>query len=385
MSEQSPPPLRGVRVVEFGNLIAAPYAAMLLADLGADVVKVEPPSGDLGRAFGPLLEGESAFFLSVNRGKRSVVLDLQTEEGRAAALGLCRTADVVVHNLRRGAMERAGLGEDDVRAVNPAAVYAVVSAFGADGPMADRAGIDIVFQAESGMMSLTGEPGAPPGKTATTIGDYVAGVNTALAVCAALVDRAASGRGRRVDVSLRDGLIAVQAGWNALAFAEGGQPERTGTASPFLAPNQMFRTADGFLALAIVSDRHFAVLCETLGRPDLAAAYATNQDRMAGRSSLAAALEKVFAAEPASAWVERLGAAGLPVGRVLTLPEVWADPQVAHNQMVVDYDHPVAGRVRGIGSPLRIDRQPARAGRPPPPLGADTAEVLAEWMGSGPA
>lgn len=379
------PLLDGIRVVEFGNLIAAPYAAMLLADLGADVVKVEPPSGDLGRAFGPFLNGESAFFLSVNRGKRSVVLDLQTGEGRGAALGLCRAADVVVHNLRRGAMERAGLGEDGVRAVNPTAVYAVVSAFGADGPMADRAGIDIVFQAESGMMSLTGEPGAAPGKTATTIADYVAGLNTALAVCAALVERAASGRGRRVDVSLRDGLIAVQAGWNALAFAEGGQPERTGTASPFLAPNQLFRSADGFLALAIVSDRHFALLCEALGRPDLAVAYPTNQDRMADRRRLAASLEEVFAAEPASAWVERLGAAGLPVGRVLTLPEVWSDPQVVHNQMVVDYDHPVAGPVRGIGSPLRIDRSPARAERPPPPLGAHTAEVVAEWASRRPA
>jgi crotonobetainyl-CoA:carnitine CoA-transferase CaiB-like acyl-CoA transferase len=282
-------------------------------------------------------------------------------------------------------MERAGLGEDGVRAVNPTAVYAVVSAFGADGPMADRAGIDIVFQAESGMMSLTGEPGAAPGKTATTIADYVAGLNTALAVCAALVERAASGRGRRVDVSLRDGLIAVQAGWNALAFAEGGQPERTGTASPFLAPNQLFRSADGFLALAIVSDRHFALLCEALGRPDLAVAYPTNQDRMADRRRLAASLEEVFAAEPASAWVERLGAAGLPVGRVLTLPEVWSDPQVVHNQMVVDYDHPVAGPVRGIGSPLRIDRSPARAERPPPPLGAHTAEVVAEWASRRPA
>ncbi|MFO7547686.1 MAG: CoA transferase [Acidimicrobiia bacterium] len=371
-------PLDGIRVVEFGNLIAGPYAGMLLADLGADVVKVEPPSGDLGRSFGPYVVGESAFFMAVNRGKRSVCLSPKDPDARRWLGDLVASADVLLHNLRLGAMERMGLGEEDVRRINPAVIYTVVSAFGADGPYADRAGIDVVFQGESGMMSITGEPGSPPAKTATTIGDYVAATNAALAVCAALVERAATGRGRRVDVSLRDGLMAVQSGWNAVAFATGRQPAKTGTASPFLAPNQAFETADGHLTLAIVSDAHFLVLCRELGRLDLADRYPTNGARMQGRAELVAELEAVFRSDLTSRWVERLGAAGLPVGRVLTLPEVWHDPQVTHNEMVVEYDHPVAGRVRGIGSPLRLDGAPARASDPPPALGQHTAAVLAE-------
>ena len=362
------PPLDGVRIVEFGNLIAAPFCAMLLADLGAEVVKVEPPTGDLGRAFGPYVGGESAFFLSANRGKRNVVLDLRSDAGRARALELAASADVVLNNLRTGAMDRLGLDEDSVRAVNPDVVYAVVSAFGSDGPAAERSGIDVVFQAESGMMSLTGEPGTPPGKTATTIGDYVAATNTALGICASLVGRATTGRGRRVDVSLRDSLVAVQAGWNAIAFAHDAQPERTGTASPFLAPNRMFGSADGWFVIAIVSDRHFDRMCHAIDRPDLAERFAGNDARMAARDELEPILEAIFAAEPTDHWLGLFTEAGLPCGRILTLPEVWDDPQIRHNEMVYEYDHPVAGRVRSLGSPIRIDGRQTRSDLPPPTL-----------------
>ncbi|MGH8875100.1 MAG: CaiB/BaiF CoA transferase family protein [Acidimicrobiia bacterium] len=363
--------LARARVVEFGNLIAAPYAGMLLADLGAEVVKVEPPSGDLGRHFGPYQGGESWFFLSVNRGKRSVVLDLKQPAAHRWAVELCRRADVVLHNQRRGVMERLGLGWEDLQAVNPRLVYAVVAAFAADGPEADRVGIDVIFQGESGMISITGHPADPPQKTATTIGDYLAGTNTALGICAALVERAATGRGRRVDVSLRDGLVAVQSGWNALYFATGEQPRRTGTASPFLAPNQVLPTADGHLTLGIVSDSHFVLLCRTIGIPDLAEELPTNEVRMARREELAARLEAVFRRDTTEAWVGRLQDAGLPVGRVLTLPEVLAD-----GRRVVEYDHPVAGRVRATGSPLRVDGAQLVAASPPPTLGGDTVEVL---------
>jgi crotonobetainyl-CoA:carnitine CoA-transferase CaiB-like acyl-CoA transferase len=373
-----PAPLRGVRVVEFGNLIAAPHAAMMLADLGADVVKVEPPGGDLGRGFGPYRNGESVFFLSANRGKRSMVLDLATETGVEAARELCATADVVVHNLRKGAMERRGLGYEDLAAGNPGLVYAAVSAFGWTGPESDRAGIDVVFQGESGMMSITGDPDSPPGKTATTIGDYVAATNAALAVTAALVERAATGRGRRVDVSLRDGIIAVQGGWNALAFHAGTQPPKTGTASPFLAPNQAFPTADGHLTVAIVSDRHFRILCDALAHPDLAARYPTNEERLAGRDALAAELGTVFRTKSTDEWLAVLAPLGMPVGRVRSLPEVFADPQVRHNEMVVDLQHPALGTVAVTGSPLRFDGGQAMTTRPPPRLGEHTAEIFAE-------
>lgn len=374
----TPGPLAGIRVVEFGNLIAAPYAGMLLADLGAEVTKIEPPWGDLGRGFGPYIGGESVFFMAVNRGKRSLAIDPKHPDARPWLDRLVESADVVVNNLRSGAMDRMGYDEDRLREMNPGVVYAVISAFGTDGPYADRAGIDVVFQAESGMISLTGHPGDPPQKTATTIGDYVAATNAALTISAALVERARTGRGRRVEVSLRDGLLAVQSGWWALYFARDEQPERTGTASPYLAPNQVFTTSDGHFALAIVSDRHFEILCRELGRSDLAERYPTNQARMDHRSKLVSELEQIFQDRPSEEWVRRLGTAGLPVGRLLDLSGVAADPQVRHNRMVIETDHPRAGRTRGVGSPLRVDGAPALASRPAPALGGDSRSVLTD-------
>ena len=364
--------------MEVANLVAAPYAGLLLADLGADVIKVEPPGGDLSRGFGPYVGEQSVFFVAMNRGKRSVCLDPKQPRSRAALARLAASADVVLHNLRAGAMERMGLGEEDVRRDNPDVIYAVVTAFGSEGPDADRAGIDVVFQGESGMISITGHPGDPPQKTATTIGDYVAAAHIATAIVAALK----GGVGRRVEVAVRDSLIAVQSGWNALHFADGTQPPRTGTASPYLAPNQVLATADGHMTLAVTSDRHFAVLCEVIERPDLAGAYPGNEERMAARTQLAAELATVFRTRSTAEWVDLLVGAGLPAGKVLTLPDVFADPQVRHNEMVVEITDPIAGPIRTTGTPVRVDSAPARAARPPPRLGEHTAEVLAD-LGMG--
>jgi CoA:oxalate CoA-transferase len=364
--ELRPLPLGGVRVVEIGNLIAAPYAGMMLADLGADVVKIEPPEGDLGRRFGPWQGEESVFFLAVNRGKRSEVIDFRSDTGRRRARDIVADADVLIHNLRFGAIERLGLGEDEVRDYNPTIVYGVVSAFGADGPFAARPGIDIVFQAESGMISVTGAEGAPPGKTATTIGDYVAATNLVAGVCAALAE---PGRpGRRIDVALRDSLIAVQGGWNAIAFHRDGQPPRIGTASIFTAPNQVFATTDGHVALAIVSDHHFDRLCEALELPELAEAYPTNDARMEAVDRIVSVLAPLLAARPTNHWMQILDGVGVPIGRVLTLPEVWDDPQVRHNEMVVELEHPSAGTVRMVGSPIRVDGRATTSRQPPPAL-----------------
>lgn len=369
-------PLRGILVVEFGNLIAAPYAGMMLADLGARVVKVEPIDGDLGRRFGPYQKGESVFFMTVNRGKESLALDTKDWLSKRALDNLVKKAHVLVHNLRYGAMERLGLDEPRARELNTEIVYAVVSAFGATGPYAERAGIDVIFQGESGMISITGAPGEGPHKTATTIGDYVAGTNAALAIVAALAERPR--RGRYLEISLRDGLMAVQSGWNALAFANRAQPERTGTASPFLAPNQVFEASDGPFTLAVVSDRHFEVLTDTLDRPDLAKAFPDNETRLAGRESLARRLTRVFKTEKAEHWIELLSAAGLAVGRVLTIPEAFDDPQARHHEMLVETEHPVAGLVRTTGSPIRVDDVPARAETRPPQLGEHTRGLLEE-------
>lgn len=369
-------PLHGTVVVELGNLIAAPYAGMLLADLGARVIKVEPPGGDLGRRFGPYIGGESAFFMAVNRGKESVAMDTKDWVSKRVLDNLVRKADVLVSNLRHGAMERLGLGEERCRQLNPKLVYAVISAFGSTGPYAERAGIDIVFQGESGMISITGDPKDGPRKTATTIGDYVAGTNAALAISAALAERPRAGR--RVDVSLRDGIMAVQSGWNALALANGHQPERTGTASPYLAPNQVFEASDGHFTLAVISDRHFELLARALERPDLVEDFPTNEDRMAARDSLTRKLQRVFRTAGVEHWIELLEGAGLPVGRVLTLSEAFDDPQARHHGMLVEFNHPQAGHVRTTGSPIRLDGDQARAAALPPVLGQHTRRVLAE-------
>jgi crotonobetainyl-CoA:carnitine CoA-transferase CaiB-like acyl-CoA transferase len=369
-------PLHGVTVAEFGNLIAAPYAGMLLADLGARVIKVEPPGGDLGRRFGPFQNGESVFFMAVNRGKESLAVDTGDWVAKRVLDNLVKKADVVVHNLRHGAMDRLGLGGARCRELNSTLIYASISAFGSTGPYAERPGIDIVFQGESGMISLTGDEKDGPRKTATTIGDYLAGTNAALAICAALVESPT--RGRNIDISLRDGLMAVQSGWNAIHFATGEQPERTGTASPFLAPNQVFHGSDAPFTLAIVSDRHFELLCDALDRPDLAAKYPDNEQRMANRTKLVSALQNLFKEKEAGHWIDLLTIAGLPCGPILTLAEAFDDPQARHHEMAVEYDHPIAGLVRATGSPIRVDNASARSAEGPPLLGQHTRQLLIE-------
>ncbi|MGH8926935.1 MAG: CaiB/BaiF CoA transferase family protein [Acidimicrobiia bacterium] len=373
-------PLVGLRVIEFGNLVAAPYCGMLLADLGAEVIKVEPITGDLARDIGPFVNGESGFFISVNRGKKSLACD--PKHARVAALlrRLCLGADVVFHNLRSGAMERMGLGYEDLAPAAPRLIYAVISAFGTTGPYSDRGGIDLVFQGESGMMSITGAEGEGPHKTATTIADFVAGTNAALAIAAALAGRTKSGQGRLIETSLRDGLIAVQAGWNAQYFASGRQPPRTGTASPVTGPNQSFKTSDGFVNLAVVSDRHFADLCRVLGLDRLLddERYASNELRVLNRQPLALEIESVLIDSSTDHWIERLDSVGIPVGRLMDMERVFSDPQVLFNEMVVEIQHPVAGTIRTQGSPLRIDGQPARSLQLPPVLGEDTRPLLVE-------
>jgi crotonobetainyl-CoA:carnitine CoA-transferase CaiB-like acyl-CoA transferase len=373
-----PGPLEGVRVIEFGNLVAAPYCGMLLGDLGAEVIKVEPTNGDLARAIGPFINGESAFFMSINRGKSSLAADPKIPVVAAALRRLATGADVVIHNLRLGAMERIGLGPAELMVEAPGLVYAVISAFGTNGPSAGRAGIDLVFQGESGMMSITGEEGEGPHKTATTIGDFVAGTNAAVAICAALWGRSVSGKGRLVEVSLRDGLIAVQAGWNAQFFATGTQPRRTGTASPVTAPNQTLRTGDGHINLAVVSDRHFLEVCRLLGLDDLARdpRFADNPSRVSNRQDLAQLIESVLERKSTDHWMHAFGEAGLPVGRLLDMSAVFDDPQVLHNEMVVEMEHETAGAIKVSGSPLRLDGEPARAQAAPPILGGGSRSIL---------
>ena len=376
----SKPPLDGIRVIEFGNLVAAPYCGMLLADLGAEIIKVEPFTGDLAREIGPFYGSDSAFFIGVNRGKQSLALDSKDDAMRSRLWQLCANADVVVHNLRKGAMERMGLGHDALSGFAPHLVYAAITAFGGRGPYADRSGIDLIFQGEAGMISITGDVDDPPRKTATTIADFLAGTNAALAICAALKGGGGrnGGEGRLIEISFRDGLIAAQAGWNAQYFATGSQPPRTGTASPVTGPNQALRSADGYFNLAVVSDRHFRQVCSVLGLEEVATdpRFATNPDRVANREELTRVLESALIHEGTDHWLEAFGATGVPVGRILDLPEVFSDPQVIFNEMLTVIDHPTVGAVRIQGSPIQIDAQPARAQTAPPLLGQHTRSLL---------
>lgn len=377
----SPTPLAGVRVVELGALVAAPYCGMLLADLGADVVKIEPMEGETSRQFGPFIQDESAFFLSVNRGKRSVALDVRRPEGLDWARLLIDQSDVVFHNFRHGVASRLHLDYESLSVDHPELIYCAISAFGPTGPLSHRPGIDLIFQGESGMMSITGEEGQPPQKTATNVADVYAGTNAALCILAALAERNRTGRGTKIDVSLRDGIISMQATWNALFFADGTQPPRTGTSSPFTAPTQTFPTADGWLNVAVVSDRHWQRLCEALEmepavgeHPD----FATNTLRVENQHRIAEIVGDVFEGHTTDHWLEILDRAGLPAGRVMSFGEVFADAQVRHNDMAVEFDHPEAGTVTTAGTPFWFGGTKAISPRPPPALGADTEQILAE-------
>lgn len=351
---------------------------MLLADLGADVVKVEPPEGDMARQFAPFVEGESAFFMSVNRGKRSVVLDLTKDEGRRRVLLLANSSDVVLHNYRTGVAERLGLGYDSLRRSHPNVIYCAISGFGPAGPMAKRPGIDLIFQAESGMLEVTGSRDGPPVKVGTNAADVYAATIASTAILAALVRRGATGKGSRVDVSLRDAFLALQACWFASYLATGDQPPRLGSGSPFTAPTDVFETADGRIVLAVVNDKHWQILVETLRLQwDPAdARVVDNESRVQSAGILRPQLEAVLSARTTGEWLDIFAAAGIPAGQVMTYADVAADPQIDFNEMIVTLEHESAGTIRVQGSPVWFDGDKPQLRVPPPPLGGDTAAVI---------
>jgi crotonobetainyl-CoA:carnitine CoA-transferase CaiB-like acyl-CoA transferase len=373
-------PYEGLRVVELGSLVSVPFCGMMLGDLGAEVIKVEPPAGDMAREFGPFIAGESAFFLSVNRNKRSVVLDLKDERAHRWLLELVDTADVLLHNFRVGVAERLGLDYATLSKRNPRLVYCAVSAFGPDGPGATRPGVDLIFQAESGMLGVTGEEGGGPVKIGTNAADVYGATTAAACIGAALHHRQTTGRGCRVDVSLRDALLALQACWAAIHLSQGEQPVRLGTSSPFTAPTEVFQAADGAVAVAVVNERHWQRFCAVLELGEGAATderYGSNVARVEHRAELTALLAPRFAQRTVAEWVDRFDAAGIPVGRVMDYAEVFADPQVLHNGMLLEVEHARAGTIQMQGAPFAFDGERVRSPAPPPPLGAHTAEVLA--------
>jgi crotonobetainyl-CoA:carnitine CoA-transferase CaiB-like acyl-CoA transferase len=366
-------PLEGVRVVDLSRVLAGPYCTMMLADLGADVVKIERPGeGDETRSWGPpYAGGEAAYFLAVNRGKRSVAVDLKQREGRELVLDLCARADVVVENFRPGTAERLGLDAASVHARNPRAVYCSITGFGRRASR-ERAGYDFVVQAESGLMAITGDEDGAPAKAGVAVVDVATGLHAALAIVAALH----SGRGERIEVSLLDSALSVlvNVAQNALVTAE--EPARYGNAHPSIVPYQPFRTADGWLAVAAANDGLFVRLCDALGMPELAAdeRFSTNAARVRNRAELVPVLEREFVTRSADEWAAALDAAGVPAGKIRGVLEALHAAEPATVTVV----HPTAGELELVAAPFRFDTSSPAALAPPPLLGQHTHEVLAE-------
>ena len=375
-------PLAGVRVVELAHIMAGPVCGLMLADMGADVIKVERPEGDDSRRFLPPEQGgEAAAFMMMNRNKRGIVLDLKSEDGRAAFLRLIARADILVENHRRGTMERLGLGPDVLEAANPALVHVEISGFGRTGPYAERGGFDLIAQGMSGLMSITGEgPGRPPVKVGAPVSDITAGILGAMGALAAYVRRLQTGEGQRVDTSLFEAGIVHTYWQSAIALATGVAPGPMGSAHPLNAPYQAFRTADGWICVGAANQRNWERLLGLIDAPELAAdpRFATNRDRMENREALEGVLNAVFTARATADWLAVMEAGGLPAGPVLDVAEMHADPQTRAREMVVALEHPAAGPVETIGLPVKFSATPGRVSRPAPRLGEHTAEVLAE-------
>ena len=376
-------PLDGIKVIELAHVMAGPVCGLMLADMGADVIKVEKPTGDDVRgSVPPDIAGEPAAFLMMNRNKRGVVLDLKDPEQAAALRTMLKTADVVIENYRPGTMERLGLGYETLRADNPGLIYAAISGFGRTGPYAERPGFDLIAQGMSGLMSVTGEaPGRPPCKVGPPVTDITAGILLAMGVCAALARRAETGHGQMVETSLFEAGITHTYWQSAIAFATGIDPEPMGSAHPLNAPYQAFRTSDGWINIGAATQPNWERLTRVIGRPDLAEdpRFVTNVDRMANRSGLEEALNSVFGTRTTDDWLQILEAGGFPAGPVLSISEMHADPQAIARNMVPVTDHPIAGAVQAIGLPVKFSDTPGAVRGPAPMLGQHTAEVLAEF------
>ncbi|MDX2169817.1 MAG: CoA transferase [Deltaproteobacteria bacterium] len=369
-------PLAGVRVLDLTRYLAGPYCTMLLGDMGADVVKLEPPRG--GRDFGGGPAQANYFFLSVNRSKRSATLDLQRPAGRAAFLRLVDGADVVVENFRPSVMPALGLGAETLRARNPRLIYCAISGFGATGPYAERPGFDQIAQGMSGLMSVTGTH--EPTRAGIAIGDVLAGLFAAHGIGLALYHRERTGAGQVVDTSLLEALVGVLT-WSAgIYFASGTPPPLAGNHHPLSAPYGVHRARDRAFTIACGNERQWRALCDALGAGELLsdARFASPLGRVGERPALTAALESRLASADAADWIERLNAAGVPSGPINDMAEVFADPQVRARGMFVELPHPQLGTIKTTGVPVKLSASPGAIERLPPALGADTDAVLRE-------
>ena len=379
--------LEGMRVVDLTQVMAGPFATMLLADLGADVVKVEPPGGgdQTRHSWGRSGAGDDGpAFFALNRNKRSVVLDLRSPEGRADLLRMVAEADVLVENFRPGVMGRLGLDYDTLREVNPGLIYASISGFGHTGPYAERPGYDLIAQGMAGILELTGHSDGPPAKAGVPVADLGSGLFCVYGILAAYVHKLRTGEGQRLETSLYEAAVALTV-WEATEYwSSGNVPARTGSSHRMSAPYQAFRTADGWMTIGANNQRLWGFLCTALGRPELAddERFATNPDRMRNKAELAAVIEEVLAEHGTDHWVERLLAGGVPAGPIRTYDQVLADEHTRARGMVQTIPHPVEGEVATLGFPVKLEGTPATARRHPPLLGEHQEEVLGPRAGA---
>jgi crotonobetainyl-CoA:carnitine CoA-transferase CaiB-like acyl-CoA transferase len=395
-----PGPLSHIRVLDLSRVLAGPWAAQNLADLGAEVIKVERPgSGDDTRGWGPpwLKDGaghetrESAYFLSVNRNKKSVTLDIGRPEGQAIARELAAKCDVLVENYKVGTLARYGLGWEALHALNPRLVYCSVSGFGQDGPHAHRPGYDFIFQGMGGLMSITGErdgqPGAGPQKVGIAITDVLTGMYASLGICAALSHRERSGKGQYIDCALLDTIVAFNANQIVSWFVSGHVPIRWGNAHPQVVPYEAFATSDGHIILAVGNDGQFKRFCKVAGCPELAEEqrFATNSQRIVHRAELIPIVAGIMRTRSKREWLEALEAAGVPCGPINNMQEVFDDPQVKHRKLRVDIPHSSGGSAPVVASPMRLSETPVEYRLAPPLLGQHNNEVYRGLLGKSEA
>ena len=373
-------PLKGLRVIDLTRILAGPFCTQLLADLGAEVIKIEGPRGDPVRQQGVIVDGMSWYFAQFNRNKKSVVLNLYDDDDKNILSRLLETADVLVENFRPGILSDMGFGPQDLERLNPRLIHASVNGYGTTGPYADRPSFDFIAQAMSGFMSVNGPPDGEPQRAAPPLSDLVAGLYCAFGILAALQERGNSGIGQQVETSLTGGLISMLAYLSAEYFATGGTPKRTGNDHPIVSPYGLFQAKDGMIAVAPSTDIYVERFLGVLGLKGLLADphYSTNSDRLLHRNTLSRRINDVTCLQSVSYWITAINDAGCPCGRVMDLAEVFEDPQVVAQEMVIDVQHPGHGNVRMTGFPVKLSRTPAGIQRPAPDLGQDTQEILSQ-------
>ncbi len=382
-------PLEGIRVLDLTRVLAGPYCTMVLANLGAEIIKIERPgTGDDSRDFGPFVNGESIYFISINRGKKSIAIDLKTKEGKELLLDLVKEVDVLAENFRPGTMEKLGLGYDVLKKANPRLIYAAMSGFGHSGPYSMRAAYDMIVQGMGGIMSITGQPGGQPTRVGTSVGDITAGLFGVIGIVSSLISREATGKGQKVDVAMLDGQVSILENAIARYTAAGEIPQPLGSRHPSITPFEAFKTKDSWAILAVGNDALWKKFCEAINREDLIddPRFATNDQRNNNHDSLKPIIDEIFIEKTTDEWLELLNTAGIPASPINSVDKLFTDPQVEARNMLVEVDQPGVGKIKIAGNPIKLSDIPAQEEipeEPAPSIGQHTEEILKDLLGLG--